>query len=312
MCKQAKNEGCKTPSECVSAAAELLDFLPPKWDPREPANPTTIDEWATIQDEQDEEEAPRIFRPSSLLRYLKDGFRVLTQGEAPATHPVTRGSEPESPTRTEVYTDGSCINNGSEDATAGSGVWYGEDDPRNLACHLSSKHNTNNAGEIVAVLLVAQTNEDNTELNICSDSAYTIDALTVNLEKFESNGWIGVSNKTLLQATVGRLRQQSAKTLFSKVKGHSGLKGNDGADAKANEGANKEFVSLINLTTPAHLRTPGLKLSTATQSLLYRAILSDKTRKQRRQTDLMVERVKIYVNEWTGNFPSNTLLWQSV
>jgi hypothetical protein len=33
----------------------------------------------------------------------------------------------------EIATDGSCFKNGYEDATAGAGIFYNEDDPRNQA-----------------------------------------------------------------------------------------------------------------------------------------------------------------------------------
>jgi len=55
-----------------------------------------------------------------------------------------------------AYTDGSCQKNGDLNAISGSGVWYGDRDHWNISCRLPDCFNTNNAGEIVAVLLLAQ------------------------------------------------------------------------------------------------------------------------------------------------------------
>jgi len=51
-----------------------------------------------------------------------------------------------------VYTDGACINNGYENARAGSGVWYDDNDPRNLSARVAYKEQSNQTGELVAVL----------------------------------------------------------------------------------------------------------------------------------------------------------------
>jgi ribonuclease HI len=297
----------------LEAAKQTLALLLPKWNPNTPPNPTTLDEWAiAIENAADKGSTTHPFKPGALVTALNDGFRVLTGKQTPSPYPATREDEPIDPEAIRVYTDGSCISNGNADAIAGSGVWYGEGDDRNLAYRLSSKHNTNNASEIMAVLLAAQKNYPDTELTIHSDSQYTMDALTKNLAKFESNGWVGVSNPSLIQATASWLRQRSAKTTFGKVKSHSGINGNEGADRLANEGARKNSVSLINLTVPAHLHTPGLKLTAATQSLLYRGLLNNQKKIARQKTAIMVEQVKLYVKDWTNSLPNNSQLWGSL
>ena len=52
-----------------------------------------------------------------------------------------------------VYTDGGCINNGSENAIAGIGIYFGENDTRNVCAKLKGKH-SNNTAEMSAILKV--------------------------------------------------------------------------------------------------------------------------------------------------------------
>ncbi|KAF6747265.1 hypothetical protein DFP72DRAFT_747663, partial [Ephemerocybe angulata] len=68
-----------------------------------------------------------------------------------------------------VYTDGSCTKNGSAIAKAGSGIWYGPNNPRNTSIRLPDNLASNNAGELVAILQAIQDNSDAREIRIVSD-----------------------------------------------------------------------------------------------------------------------------------------------
>ena len=50
-----------------------------------------------------------------------------------------------------VYTDGACVNNGKPDARAGFGVWFGENDPRNVSESFTGPQ-TNNRAELLAII----------------------------------------------------------------------------------------------------------------------------------------------------------------
>jgi ribonuclease HI len=120
-----------------------------------------------------------------------------------------------------VYTDGSCINNGTEEAQAGSGIWYGENDPRNRALKVPGKEQSNQTGELYALLYVVKTTSKQDALLIKSDSRYAIDGLTKHLQSWENRGWIGVSNKELFQVTAAWMRARENSTVLQWVKGHN-------------------------------------------------------------------------------------------
>jgi hypothetical protein len=67
---------------------------------------------------------------------ISECFRVFTNPDKMAAIPAHRfidnGTRERHPV-TQVYTDDACMNNGKPDARCGAGVWFGPDDPRNLA-----------------------------------------------------------------------------------------------------------------------------------------------------------------------------------
>jgi len=75
------------------------------------------------------------------------------------------------PEKLSTYTHGSCTNNGDENARAGSGVWFSNNDPGNISIHMLNGHNTNNGGEVLAILSIAQRIAQHTELDQGNDGA---------------------------------------------------------------------------------------------------------------------------------------------
>ena len=54
-----------------------------------------------------------------------------------------------------VFTDGSCSNNGFTNAKAGIGIYFGDNDPRNISKRIEGKQ-TNNTAEVKAILKAAE------------------------------------------------------------------------------------------------------------------------------------------------------------
>lgn len=162
-----------------------------------------------------------------------------------------------------VYTDGASSNNGRACAVAGYGVFWGDNDPRNLSEPLEGKQ-TNQRAEIMAVIrALEQSLELDGTLEIRTDSQYVINCADVWSKKWKKNGWkssetVGynkkdgkaeprykdVSNKDLLQRLVA-LRESrekmkgKGKVYFTYVPGHKNVYGNEMADRLAVSGAVK-------------------------------------------------------------------------
>lgn len=145
---------------------------------------------------------------------------------------------------TNVWVDGSCINNGTVSARAGIGIFYGDDDERNYCSRLTKVKQTNNAAELISILYVLCTNAD-TSLRVHTDSEYSIKCVTVYCRKWSQNGWktakgTEVESAAIIKSIVKEIERRSSngtKTVFVHVKGHSGNEHNEAADKLARSGA---------------------------------------------------------------------------
>jgi len=149
-----------------------------------------------------------------------------------------------------VYTDGACSKNGAADATAGVGVFFGTDDPRNVARRLlpAEGHQTNNAAELAAIIdALAAIKPDlaaGTHITVLSDSKYSIRCATSYGAKCAENGWSdpGTPNKELVRTLFGLFGECGPNVRLKHVRAHTKCVdahslGNKQADALARQGA---------------------------------------------------------------------------
>ena len=89
-----------------------------------------------------------------------------------------------------VYTDGSCINNGQKNPSAGLGVYFGEDHPLNASQPVKGRP-TNNVGEIQASILAIRLASKHgiEKLMLLTDSQFLIHSICVWLPGWKRKGW---------------------------------------------------------------------------------------------------------------------------
>ena len=102
-----------------------------------------------------------------------------------------------------VYTDGACSNNGKETAKAGIGIYFQDNDSRNVSKRITGKQ-TNNRAELLAIIVAYFIIENDVErgmtIVICTDSEYAIRCFTSYGEKCDRQGWKKeIPNKDLVQ-----------------------------------------------------------------------------------------------------------------
>ncbi|OSD07896.1 ribonuclease H-like protein [Trametes coccinea BRFM310] len=201
---------------------------------------------------------------------------AATEITRPASSSDLQDENPNSPLI--VYTDGACRGNGQDGSVAGIGVWWGNDDPRNL-CERCPGNQTNNRAELIAIIRVLETAPMDRPLIIKSDSQYSINCLTEWLPSWKSRDWKTARGMPVLNVPLIRYadimleeRRDYAKqpVKFEKVLGHSGEIGNEGADRLANLGATRPAVpdrdwedliqqvrARMSLASPPHPTIPG-------------------------------------------------------
>ncbi len=141
-----------------------------------------------------------------------------------------------------VYTAGACINNGSDNAMAGIGIYFGEDDIRNVSKKVVGKQ-SNNIAELQAIIDVYNIIKDdltNKKICIVSDSIYALRCITEYGEEQSKNKWEkDIPNKDLVKYGYELYKNQK-NVYFMYVKAHTEnfdvhSKGNDSADKLANK-----------------------------------------------------------------------------
>jgi ribonuclease HI len=87
-------------------------------------------------------------------------------------------------------------------------------------------------------------------LKLLSDSKLVVKCLAELVRKWEDIGYIGVAHEQIWRPIVALLRQRGAPFAIRKVKAHTGIEGNGGADAQALAGAQKNDSDEIDLSVP--------------------------------------------------------------
>ena len=145
-----------------------------------------------------------------------------------------------------VFTDGACSNNGKPTAKAGIGVYFSDNDPRNISKRVIGKQ-TNNTAELSAVIEVFNILKDEIEskihkILIYSDSEYTIKCTELYGEKMDQSNWKNkgqyIPNHELVKE-IYQLFKNNLNVSIHHIRAHTGLTdelslGNDGADRLAN------------------------------------------------------------------------------
>ncbi|KZP28250.1 RnaseH-domain-containing protein [Athelia psychrophila] len=241
--------------------------------------------------------------------------RVFTEPDAKCADPAYRkhrGNIPLDP-KTTVYTDGSCLNGGTQEARTGSGIWFGPEDPKNTAIRVPGSNQSNQVGEAVGALIAVQKTRVFSPLDLLSDSMYVIRALTMYLTEWEERGYIGIANREIFKAIVALLRERGAPTRFKWVKGHSGILGNEEADELAGEGALKEAFGELDLKIKNKFNITGAQLSKMTQALAYQGIKElQKPPTRRSGTESRLDITRYAVEENFGQAPLDETIWQAI
>ena len=146
-----------------------------------------------------------------------------------------------------IFTDGACTKNGKQDAKAGYGVYFPNNEFQNISEKFTQTPITNQRAELYAIYTAL--NKSVVELNrynqiiIYSDSLYSIKSLTEWIKNWEKNGWKTANNKPVQNLDIIRpiysiIKDNKDRIQFRHVKSHTGGNsfeelGNDHADKLA-------------------------------------------------------------------------------
>jgi ribonuclease HI len=319
---------------CQAKAKELINRLPPSWNPNK-ETPQKHGLWHTpLRKKKFEKLDPVkdlvLFNPDTRAKHdllgnirifgktpgykARDRERIL-QEQQPAR--ISDEVQPSGVKHT-VSTDGSAMNNGWENATAGIGAWYADESEQNITIKLqgtAAVPASNNRAELGAILETLRQNQED-DLVIESDSLGSLRAICSLSESYEDKNWTGVQNSDLLKSILIQLRTRPACTSFKWVKGHADNYGNNQADSLADRG--RTAMVIFNLDDKQWVSShPALQDGTRLQALetkdIYRIILFWYTRDKKRVLHQEVlDDAKEKVELFTGLRPTNERLLKSI
>lgn len=203
------------------------------------------------------------------------------------------------------------MDNGEKGPRTGTGIWRGEDHPENREIRIPGDEQSNQVGEMAAMLYLLDDVSPYAPLRIYTDSKYVIDALTEYINEWEKNRFIGIKNAELIRAIIAKLRERGAETLFKWIKGHSGIHGNEMADLLAGRGAEKDTPDGMDLTIKEEFNITGAQLSTLTQALAYKALMERKDKPNRHGTTEVLDITRHATKENFGFTPNDERIWKS-
>ncbi|KAH9048607.1 hypothetical protein EDB83DRAFT_2202141, partial [Lactarius deliciosus] len=175
-CVRDRIAGCKNPHACATEALIRINDITPKYNPLaiENHDDLSLTPNRKAKNKHAHEVGEEIlFDPTITCKEgIEECFRIFTDPErvtmTPASRLLTRGSDLNH-LKVEVYMDGSCANNGKLDAKCGSGIWICADHPLNRALKVPGPLQSNQIGELAAVIAATQSIPNYCQLTIVTD-----------------------------------------------------------------------------------------------------------------------------------------------
>lgn len=168
-----------------------------------------------------------------------------------------------------VYTDGACVNNGKKNAKAGYGIYFGENDKRNVSKRIIGKQ-TNNVAELTAIIETYKIieNDINSKMNIVifTDSKYALKCVGSYGKKQELNDWKDdIPNKELVKQ-IYTIYKGIKNVEFRHIRAHTGKEdihsiGNDNADRLAVLSVNNDMNSVNDVNDSKYIKKEKIYLN---------------------------------------------------
>ena len=164
-CAKDRSNGCRNPHECAREAltrtTEIAPVLNPLVGISQRDNMSLTPTRNTHNLLTDGHPDKTLFDPEIACKTdLAECFRIFTDPNRISRTPVRRQYTPGTNLANQTvtaYTDGACFNNGKANAYCGSGIWVGPNSPFNNAIRVPGPEQSNQVGEIAAVIKAATT-----------------------------------------------------------------------------------------------------------------------------------------------------------
>lgn len=212
-----------------------------------------------------------------------------------------------------IYTDGSCINNGKINAKSGIGIYFKDNDKRNLSQELDkSFKQTNNTAELYAIIkaikIIETDLQNNIKYIIYTDSNYSI-LCSTNYEKWIQNKKKDeIQNIELVKQLFNLVQKYSIELLH--IDAHTNntdihSKGNEQADLLASKAIGLEVKKCLSVDK-VYLNIPyknkdkakilGAKWDNDKKRWFYTSDINDNDIKKIKELEEIENKINININ----------------
>jgi len=193
-CKIDRKKNCLNPDTCATEAKKRVEMIPPKLNPTHPGyHHRNLSLTRTRKEQNSRAKVTNdaiLFNPTIISKVnLAECFRIFTDPTKISNKLARRHQDPRMLARHPqlvVHTDGACYNNGKMNMQSGSGIWYRPDDKKNQVIRVPGESQSNQVGELVAVIEAINATPPFQPLEILTDSKYVINGLTTHLRTWEN------------------------------------------------------------------------------------------------------------------------------
>jgi ribonuclease HI len=170
--------------------------------------------------------------PSGQVHQLHQAHQFHQAGQAQPQPPnqVDTSSQPIPQNKIRVYTDGSCINNGKSNAIGGFAVYFPGGEFQNIA-EKYTRHPTNQRCELTAIYRAIQQCQQHIiaggNIEVYTDSEYSMKCLTNYCRKWCVNGWVKadkkpIENRDIIEPLWGFYSRYYKNIGLTHVRAHTG------------------------------------------------------------------------------------------
>ena len=314
-CADACLSGCTNPNKCFKHAKVLINQLHDSFVPLDSVLPVPLpDNITSLLDQTDPDLSWTPFSKNmNTTGNLSHNFRLMIMPlniqPLDSATPMIITRPDGNTTETVVY-----INNHHTQKylQAGCGLWFGNEDPRNSSLRIhKSLPQTANTADLLAVYHAAKIAPTDDTLCIITHIPRTVSTLTKNLPGHSDSGFYGIKDGNLLQATDAVLKNRQGHTLFGLCQ-HQNSAGILEALKLAKLGSQLPSPPTCDISAPTNTTSHGLKLATASQSLLYRNLQNRDPLPPRPRSTANIELVRNEAFLISGSMPQPTHIWLNI
>ncbi|KAJ7717279.1 hypothetical protein B0H16DRAFT_1338179 [Mycena metata] len=180
-----------------------------------------------------------------------------------------------------------------------------------MTVRVRKNHASREGGVAAAILHAIQNSPREISLHFILGSKRILLALTKGLQDCEDRNWLGVDDGSLLKVIIAALRGRGTRCTMREA-GEEDRVHMWQANELAKLGLDDGVPTALNTEVPGAYRLDGIKLSSGSQSIFYKAIKAERHKPDRMKTTIMLDITRHAARDLSGKTPTDADIWRSI